>query len=368
MKFTTTQYTFSNHISLANKAIASRPSRPVLACLLLVADEDTQSIALTGFDNSLCIQTVFPAQVEEGGKIALPARILNDIISRLPDGDLTLAKDDGELLFRIKSASGRYQVQGMDPVEYPELPEVEGVAIALDPETLAEALRSTLFAASGDETKQILTGVHLSIGHEGLEACGTDGHRLSVFGLVEDKTSECTVPAKALQEILKAAERVEDPIELRMDMSQAVFSLGDTVITTRLLEGQYPNYRQLIPKQFQRQLTVDRKSLLSSLERISVLADQKNNIVKLSLDSTNQELTLSVDAQDVGSGRETLPAQISGDSIDIAFNVKYLLDALKVCGTSEVVLRMNTPTSPIVLAPVGGSKLECLVMPVQIRN
>jgi DNA polymerase-3 subunit beta len=134
------------------------------------------------------------------------------------------------------------------------------------------------------------------------------------------------------------------------------------------LEGQYPNYRQLIPRQFSRQLTVDRRSFLSALERIAVLADQKNNIVKLTLDTTAQELALSVDAQDVGSGREAIAAQITGDDLEIAFNVRYLMEGLKVLTTPEVQLQLTTATSPAILTPLGGTKMTYLVMPVQVRN
>jgi len=157
-------------------------------------------------------------------------------------------------------------------------------------------------------------------------------------------------------------------VAVQFDQGQAIFEWTDQRLTSRLLEGQYPNYRQLIPKQFTHQMTVDRRLLLGALERISVLADQKNNIVKLSLDGSNQELTLSVDAQDVGSGRETMPAQISGDSLDVAFNVKYLVDGLKAIATSEVQMQLNTATSPAILSPLGSIKMTYLVMPVQVRN
>lgn len=157
-------------------------------------------------------------------------------------------------------------------------------------------------------------------------------------------------------------------VAVQFDQGQAIFEWTDQRLTSRLLEGQYPNYRQLIPKQFSHQMTVDRRLLLGALERISVLADQKNNIVKLSLNDSTQELTLSVDAQDVGSGLETMPAQISGDSLDVAFNVKYLVDGLKAIATSEVQMQLNTATSPAILSPLGSIKMTYLVMPVQVRN
>ena len=134
------------------------------------------------------------------------------------------------------------------------------------------------------------------------------------------------------------------------------------------MEGQYPNYRQLIPKQFERQLTIDRKQLMSALERIGVLADQRNNIVKLSIAGSDQTLALSVEAQEVGSGREEMSAQVTGDDLDIAFNVRYLLEGLRALPSAEIQLQCNSATSPVILTPVSGLHMTYLVMPVQIRN
>ena len=162
--------------------------------------------------------------------------------------------------------------------------------------------------------------------------------------------------------------QVSESLTLYIDQGQVVFELANQRITSRTLEGQYPNYRQLIPNTFERQITLDRRQLLSALERIAVLADQKNNLVKFTIDSDNQQVSLSVEAQDVGKGRESLPAQVSGDNIDIAFNVKYLMDGLKALPATEIQLQLNGATSPVILTPLGGLKMTYLVMPVQIRS
>lgn len=155
---------------------------------------------------------------------------------------------------------------------------------------------------------------------------------------------------------------------LRLDETQVLFDLGNQRLTTRLLEGQYPNYRQLLPKQFARQVTVDRQGLIRSLERIAVLASQKNDIIKIAVDAANQIIALSVEAQEVGSGREQIAAQVTGDDLDIAFNVRYLLDGLKSFDSTEVQMQCNAATSPAVLVPLGEAKITYLVMPVQIRS
>ncbi|MGA1475508.1 MAG: DNA polymerase III subunit beta, partial [Prochlorothrix sp.] len=331
-------------------------------------------------DLSLGIQTSFPAQVEASGAITLPARLLNDIVTKLPSQThITLEKDEQEAQVSLVSSSGHYQVRGMGAEEYPELPLVEsGEAIQLPGPALAEGLRGTLFATSGDETKQVLTGVHLTVRRDGLEFASTDGHRLAVVqtdnAAAEEPSGsgefEVTVPARALRDLerLLASSTEDDTIALYFDQGQTVFQWGDQYLTSRTLDGQYPNYRQLIPQQFERQMTVDRKALQSALDRIAVLADQKNNVVKLQLDAAQQQVLLSVEAQDVGSGQEAVEAQISGDSLEIAFNVKYLMDGLKAMVSPEIQMQLNSATSPVVLTPLGATKMTYLVMPVQIRN
>lgn len=379
MKLICTQSDLSTNLALVSRAVPSRPTHPVLANVLLTANAETGRVSLTAFDLSLGIRTAFPAEVETGGEITLPAKLLNDIISRLPEGEIILDDEAAEtpLGVSITSASGRYQIRGMGVEEFPELPVVESQAIYLSAESLIEGLRGALFATSADETKQVLTGLHLTFQQDSLEFAATDGHRLAVVQVAnevadseEQARLEVTVPAKALRELerMLGTKSATESLAMHFDQGQIVCEWENQRLTSRTLEGQYPAYRQLIPRQFERQITLDRRQLLSAVERIAVLADQKNNIVKFSIDSVNQELILSVDAQDIGSGKESLQAQISGENIDIAFNIKYLIDGLKALPSSEIQMQINTATSPVILTPLGGLKMTYLIMPVQIRN
>lgn len=378
MKFSCPQAEFSTQFSLVSRAVPSRPSKPVLGNVLVSASTDTQQVTLTGFDETLGIQTTFTAQVHQSGSLTLPAKLLGDIVSRLPNEELDISEDDDEPVVTLSCSAGRYQVRGLSAEDYPKLPEVEtSEPIKVSADALIEGLRGALFATSSDETKQVLTGVHLTADDESLEFAATDGHRLAVVQTVDEAGSaastlkmDVTIPGKALRELERILQIYpsNEPVAFQLDSTQVVFDLGQQRITTRLLEGQYPNYRQLIPKQFERQLTVDRKQLVSSLERIAVMADQRNNIVKLSVANETQSLALSVEAQEVGSGLETMPAQITGEDLDIAFNVRYLLEGLKALPTSEIQIQCNTATSPSVLTPLGGTKMTYLVMPVQIRS
>ncbi|KGG25466.1 MULTISPECIES: DNA polymerase III subunit beta [unclassified Prochlorococcus] len=388
MKLVCSQAELNTALQLVSRAVASRPTHPVLANVLLTADAGTDRLSLTGFDLSLGIQTALTASVESSGAITLPARLLGEIVSRLSnDSPITLATDEAGEQVELKSLSGSYQMRGMSADDFPELPLVEsGKAVKVNAKALLKALRGTLFASSSDEAKQLLTGVHLHFDGKAMEAAATDGHRLAVLSLADALSVETTfssdmddegenfavtLPSRSLREVerLIAGWRGDDQVSLFCDKGQVVFLAADQVVTSRTLDGTYPNYRQLIPDGFARSFDVDRRAFISALERIAVLADQHNNVVKVSGDSTSELLQISADAQDVGSGSESLSAEFTGEAVQIAFNVRYVLDGLKVMDSDRIVLRCNAPTTPAIISPKDDDiGFTYLVMPVQIRS
>ena len=385
MKVVCSQSELNAALQLVSRAVATRPTHPVLANVLLTADAGTNRLSLTGFDLNLGIQTSLAASVETSGAITLPARLLGEIVSRLAsDSPITLATEESGEQVQLTSLSGSYQVRGLPADDYPELPMVEsGMTLKLQPAGLVQALKGTLFASSSDEAKQLLTGVHLRFNDKALEAAATDGHRLAVLQVddaLQDSANSSddaaegfavTLPARSLREVerLMAGWRSDDPVSLFCDRGQVVFLAADQMVTSRTLEGTYPNYGQLIPDGFNRTLALDRRGLIAALERIAVLADQHNNVVKFSSQPDEGVVQISADAQDVGSGSESLPASLTGDAIQIAFNVRYVLDGLKAMGSDRVVLHCNAPTTPAVLKPEGDAEaFTYLVMPVQIRS
>ncbi len=386
MKLVCSQSELSSSLQLVSRAVAARPTHPVLANVLLTADAGTGRLSLTGFDLSLGIQTGFAASVETSGAITLPARLFGEIVARLSaDSPITLSCPEGSEQLELTSLSGSYQMRGMPADDFPDLPLVEsGVPIRLQADALAKGLRATLFASSGDEAKQLLTGVHLRLDGRALECAATDGHRLAVLQLEdaaggsptaspEDAEAEpfaVTVPARSLRELerLLSGRLSEEPLSLFCDRGQVVFLWADQVLTSRSIDGTYPNYSQLIPGSFSRRIVLDRRALVAALERVAVLADQHNNVVKLSAEPGQGQVLVQADAQDVGSGSESVAAEISGDAIQIAFNVRYLLDGIKAMAAEQVALACNAPTTPAVLQPIDDSHFTYLVMPVQIRS
>jgi DNA polymerase-3 subunit beta len=374
MKLVCSQAELNASLQLVSRAISSRPSHPILACVLLSADAAAGRLSLTGYNLSLGIVASVPASIDADGAAAISAQLLGDIVSRLPsDSPITIdARKKGRAL--ITSVCGSYELAALDPADYPDLPQPAGEPMALDADALARALRATLFASSTNESKQILTGVHLQLDDAGLECAATDGHRLAVLRVADDGATgerfELTIPARSCRELERLiASCPGAPLQLRHQAGQLVVRCGDQLLTSRSLDGTYPNYRQLIPPSFSRSLQLDRRRFSQALERVAVLADQHSGTVKLRSDPDAGTVTIAADAQDVGSGSESMPVVADGDPIEIAFNVRYVLDGLKAMGAEQVVLRCNAPTTPAVLSPVGDPDgFIYLVMPIQIRS
>jgi DNA polymerase III subunit beta len=410
MKIICASFDLKDHLSLVSRAVPSRPEPAVLGNVLIQASETSQKVSLIAFDGSLGIKTSFNAQVDTGGSITLPARLLNDIVTRLPEIEITLevpvaeseearsgvarvsrvepTEQEANFVTTISSTSGQFQLTGIDAAEFPELPSIEPEAqtIELPIAVLNQGLGGCLFAASTELSKQILTGVHLktqgiSQGDFGdiLEFAATDSHRLAVVSTnLNDPESESTIelpplavtiPAKALRELERIVSNAAegDKVKVSFDEQVMVFEYSDRLLTSTKISGDYPAYGQLIPQKFSREIILDRKRLISSLELVAVLA-QKNNLVKFSLHNDSSELVVSADAQDVGNAEQSLPAEIMGDDIEIAFNIKYLMDGLKALSTTQIKMQLNEGHQPVIFSPLGGLTMTYLVMPVQIRK
>ena len=396
MKLTCSQAALNSNLQCVSRAVAARPTHPVLANVLLTADEGTGKVSLTGFDLNLGIQTSFTAAVEQSGAITLPSRLFGDIVSRLsadsplslqststPSVDSSSSEQEGDgLTFQLTARTGAYTVRGMPAEDFPDLPMARSrVAIPLPIDSLRNGLACTLFAASSDEAKQMLTGVHLVVSLSGLEFAATDGHRLAVVKHYSNDNSldkegfdegfSVTIPARSLRELDHLlASQSDDSIDLYHDQGQVVFLRADQVVTSRTLDGVYPKYNQLIPDTFSQSFIVNRFLLITALERVAVLADQQNSVVKFSISMAERQLQICADVQDVGRGNESVPLQDGeGDDMDVGFNVRYLLDGLKVLPTPDVRFQMNNPSSPVVLRPHGEDmKFTYLVMPVQLSK
>ncbi len=381
MRLTCSQTDLNSALQLVSRAVSAKPTHPILANVLLTADQSTDRLSFTGYDLSLGIQTFITASVEISGAITLPAKLLGEIVSKLSSQSPVIFQIDetGEIV-NLKSKTGSYQVRGISADDYPELPLVEsGKSIKLDSVEFVNSLKATLFASSNDEAKQLLTGVNLTFEGSGMEAAATDGHRLAVCNLKNilesqehiDEKFNVTLPTRSLREVERFILSCKDSnfINFFSDKGQVVFMASDQIVTTRTLDGVYPNYLQLIPDNFSNQFEFNRINFISALERVAVLAEQHNNIIKIKANENSKTVEILADAQDVGSGSESLPVKINGSLEQIAFNVRYLLEGLKVINSDDIILKCNSPTTPAIFSPTSNNiNFTYLVMPVQIRN
>ena len=383
MEIVCNQIELNNAIQLVSKAVTGKPTHPILANILVTADQVTKKVSLTGFDLNLGIQTAFNASVNKSGAITIPSKLFMEIVNKLPsESPITITVDDSSDNILLKSERGSFNLKGIPSDDYPNLPFVEnGTSLDIDPSSLLKSLKLTIFSTSNDESKQLLTGVNFKFKKNFLESAATDGHRLAVVLTSNEKSQDeqtnfnedvlsVTIPTRSLREIdkLLTLKTTEKSIKLFYDKGQMVLISSNQIITTRTLEGNYPNYSQLIPDSFSKLLKFETKQLIDSLERIAVLADQQSSVVKIKVGNDNIAL-ISADAQDIGNANESLPVAFSGEDFEIAFNVRYLLEGLKVISSQYILLKCNLPTTPAIVVPDDNlSSFTYLVMPVQVRS
>lgn len=370
MKFVVAQSELSTALHSVSRAISPRPTHAVLGNVLMSARPSEGILHLTGYDLDLGISTSIAASVETDGEITLPAKLLSEVIDRQSsDSAISFTCKDEQA--EVKTLSGSYLLTGIAANDYPSLPLWQKKnGIRFDSSAFCEGLRATMFACGKEESKQILTGVNITQGDQGFCFAATNGHRLAVYctkETISDRPLNVTVPSKSLKQLSGLISGGE--IELFANQGQLVFDGTSQFLISRTLDGAYPPYEKLIPDKFNREVMMDRKNFIHALERVAVIADQNNSVIKICVSDT---VTLSVEAQDIGKAEEQVPAtEIIGDDILIAFNVRYLLEGLKAISSESIRLFMNSETAPAVIRPVDpitSADYLYLVMPVQVRS
>lgn len=379
LKFEIEVDTFNSKLSTALLAVPLKPIHPSLSNVLLTALDG--QITLTGFDFNLGVTICCDAQIKIPGTIALPAKLLQSIVSRMPTGKVTLearAISRGFVVTLTCASSGQYQIRGTVKEDFPALPELDSKrqSFRVKPLLLAAGLRTVLFAAASDETKPILSGVYLQFDADGIELAATDSYRLAIASIpnpyVDDEnipSVSVTIPAARVQQIEKIlSANSAETVTVEFDSSKGSLSIGNTQLTIRLLEGEYPSYRQLIPNEVSTTVRIFRRQFIDILERLAVLTDN-NHVVVANINQSEQSLFLTVETADLGRGVETISAKVEGESIEIGLNIKYVLEALKKLDTAWVELQINSPTTPVIVSPVESLiPTTQLFMPILIKS
>lgn len=376
MKFSIAQTEFLNALQVVSSAVPSRTTLPVLSNIFLEAADDRIEVRATDLD--LAITTRAKANVKDTGTLTVPAKKLFELVRKLPKEELRIESKD--LTLNVGSKSGRYKFLCIRPEEFPATPAVAADAeISLDPDLLERLIRRTIYSVSTDETRPALNGALFQVKDEELRIVATDGHRLSkasckpAGGIPTPPKSDVIVPLKALHHLARLLSGATGPVGVGISKNHARFVVDETTLTTKLIEGPFPNYEQVLPKQNNKHLRVKREDLAQALERVSVFSDSLTRQVKLSL--RPNRLTLIVQTPDQGEATEELEAQYGSDDLDIGYNAAYLLDILHTIDSEEVDIRLNTPVTAGLIAPRAPERvtpqqedLLCLVMPLRLAS
>ncbi len=367
------------------RAVSTRSTLPILSNVLLKADK--KGLSLTATDLEIWIECLLPAakkghegaaEIKDPGAITVPARLLNEVVASLPEATVQIEGDDkGELLLRC--GASRYQIRGLPAEEFPAFPQVgEESRFTLSQQLLADLIDKTVFAASTDETRAILTGALLLWQGKSLRMVATDSYRLSLkeARLEQEAAKEVNIiiPAHALQELTRFLTRgKEGEVEVRIGPSQILFRLaaaeseehaGEICIVSRLVEGQFPSFEKVIPKEHERRISVNREDFLATIKRCAIIARPEAN--KLIFEPQADKMAVRAESADYGKAEEELPIALEGEGLQVAFNAEYLQDALEAMGGETVSLELTSSLSPGLLRPGDDPDHLCIVMPMQI--
>jgi DNA polymerase III subunit beta len=368
MKIALTREELVSSLQLVGRAVSTRTTLPSLAGIHLHADSDSLVLRATDMEMSLTRQ-VSDVEITEPGSVLLPARLFGDVARSLPDGKVTLAYRASERDIELTAGGAQFHLKTLNADDFPSLPSVEGDSATLPAAVLAEMIELVARAASRDEVRPILTGVLFLAEGKTLTMVATDSYRLSVKHSELDEPIafdiEANVPAKALRELARiVAQDGVEQVEIALSRNQAVFKAGSVTLASRLIEGQFPSWKQLIPDSFEHEVKLQREELLEITRRISQLA-QRNAPLRLAF--AEGELTVAAETPEIGDAAEAVPAPYSGEPMEIAFNPQYLVEGVESVGSEEVVLRLSSPLRPGLLQPAGREDFSYLVMPIRLN-
>jgi DNA polymerase III subunit beta len=351
---------FSKKLALASRGVSARSTVQVLGGILLEADSEEGVVRLSATDVELSIQTSSPAEVGEDGRVVVPARIFNDIVRSLPRGELSMEYSEAEGTVRLTAKESEYRIRAYAADEFPQLPqfETEG-SFAMSGEVLVDTVEKVSKSYSRDETRPVLMGILISFEESRVRMVTTDSYRLSIkeselattFG--GTPPAEAIIPARAMQEVGRIfSGSDEDNVEVSISENQALFRIGDVLLGTRLIDGNFPEYRRLLPESFEREIAVSREELMASLRRVNLFAQRQTPPVPVSLYFSDGAVEVLVKSQEVGEAREKLAARSeSTDEFRISFNPGYLIDGVTAVDTDDVIFRLNESLKPGLIVP-----------------
>jgi DNA polymerase-3 subunit beta len=375
VKLSCLQENLNRGLSVVGRAVSARSTLPILGNILLATDNGRLKLAATNLE--LGITTWVGAEVQKEGSITVPARLLTDFVNTLPNEKVSIEVSGGQKV-RISSGHSSADIHGMDAEDFPVIPTVaDEPTVRIEPGLLREMIGQVAFAAATDDSRPVLAGVLVKFEGGNLTMAAADGFRLAVKEHEVDVDAggiSVIVPAKALDALARLIGDAEEPVDITVtpNRSQILFHSENVDIVSRLVDGNFPNYNQILPKQHETRTVVDTQEFLRATRRAFIFARDSQNVVRLQLepgsDLTPGRILITATAAEMGSGADELQATVDGAGGQIAFNAKYLADVLSVVSTGQVALETQTSNAPGVIKPVGNGSYTHVIMPMHMAN
>ena len=366
MRFTCEKSALNEAVSICSHAVGTKGTSPVMEGLLIRA---YSSVTVTGFNYKTAIQKKFEAEVTQSGSVVLNARILSDIVRRLPSDTVEITVDD-RLMATIRGGASEFNIIASDPQEFPELPSVdEDECFTLPASLFREMISGTLFAVGENENKPIITGSLIEIENRTFRMVSVDGYRLAVrqeeLEIGEQEKFSFVVPGESLKDLYRILPDEDVPCTVYPKRKHALFAFDNTRMTTRLLEGEFLNWRAAIPAEQPINIEIDRSEIISAVERVSlIISERLKNPVRCNFDGNRLKLSCTTA---LGRSYDECVIPDCGAQVEIGFNNRYLLDALRACQDDSFILGLKSGLSPCTMRPVKGEKYIYLVLPVRLK-
>lgn len=373
MKFTCDRNVLTEAINISQKAVASRSTLPVLEGLLIKAADG--KVIITGNDLEIGIECILEAEIEYEGSIVVNSRLFGDIIRKM-SGDVVSIDVNSNNVTNIKCGNSKFNISGIEASEFPEINRFDvEYDITLTQKQLKELVRHTIFAVGTNESKVILTGCLLEASGNNVNMVAVDGFRLAykkitcenntVSGIMGDVS--LVIPSKSLNELIKIIDDSDDEIKIFCSEKNVRFEFNNVIFTSRLLEGDYIDYKKIIPVDYRTTIKTTSKEFIEAVERASLVITSEVTKSPVIINIVDGEVKINCETQ-IGKVEEFIPVEMTGDSIEIGFNNRYLLDALKATNTEEIKFSFIGSTNPCLISPVEGEDFKYIVLPVRLKT
>jgi DNA polymerase-3 subunit beta len=378
MKVIVKQDQLAQGVSTVSRAVSTRSPLPVLANILLQTDDGRLKLSATNLE--MGISAWIGAKVEQPGSLTVPSRTFVDLVSNLPSDDVTLTVDEHTHTLNVRCGTLNTDIKGISADEFPPMPEPDlSASIPLNVANFKEMIQQVVFAASREESRPNLTGVHLSFEGDYLVLAATDGYRISIAkAIMAQKPAqkiEALIPARALGELARIAVNGDETLQMAFPTGrgQVIFHLHDVELVSQLIEGNFPNYAAIIPPSFKTRTVLSTAELLKACRQTEIIAREGSYIARLDIqpesgDEKPSQLEISANSEQTGSSEVMVDASIDGTPLLIAFNVRFLREVLEVIKTPNVVLETNAANSPAMIRPVGDESFQHIIMPMNLQR